>query len=108
MVARGDLAWADLGDEGGGRRPVCVVTRDSAIPVRTRLTVAPVTTTVRRLRAEVEVGPSEGLARPSVVNCDNLVTIPARALDPVPLGRLDEAKRAELDRALRFALGIRH
>jgi hypothetical protein len=29
-------------------------------------------------------------------------------LDPAPVGRLDEAKRAELDRALRHALDVRY
>jgi hypothetical protein len=29
-------------------------------------------------------------------------------LDPAPVGRLDEAKRAELDRALRYALDVRY
>ena len=29
-------------------------------------------------------------------------------LDPAPVGRLDEAKRAELDRALPYALDVRY
>jgi hypothetical protein len=34
--------------------------------------------------------------------------VPQAALDPAPLGRLDEVKRAQLDRALRYALDIRY
>lgn len=43
---------------------------------------------------------------PSVLNCDNLITIPISVLDSRPVGRLGEVKRAGLDRALRYALDI--
>jgi hypothetical protein len=43
-----------------------------------------------------------------VFSCDNLLTVPQAMLDPAPVGRLDEVRRAELDRALRYALDIRY
>jgi mRNA-degrading endonuclease toxin of MazEF toxin-antitoxin module len=43
-----------------------------------------------------------------VISCDNLVTIPQASLDHRPVGHLDEIKRSELDRALRYALDIRY
>ena len=64
--------------------------------------------TIRGIRSEVEVGPGQGLPETSVVSCDNVLTVPQRALDPVAVGHLDETKRAELDRALRYALDIRY
>ena len=36
------------------------------------------------------------------------MAVPKAALDPEPVGRLSLAKRAELDRALRFALDIEY
>jgi len=107
VVARGDVYWADLGPPAG-RRPVCILTRDAAIEVLRTATCAPITRTRRGIRSEVEVGPDEGLPEPGVVSCDNIVTIPQAVLDPRPTGRLDEVKRAELDRALRYALDIRY
>lgn len=81
-----------------------IVTRDAAIPVLANVTVAGVTGTVRDLPTEVPVGPQHGLARESVVNCDNLFTIPKRAigtrrgeLDPEALARLRDALRIALD-----------
>ncbi len=63
-----------------------------------------VTTTVRGLPAEVDVGPAHGLARDSVVNCDNLFTIPKAAvgrrrgtLAPRDVARLDDALRIALE-----------
>lgn len=107
MVARGDVIWADLGPPAG-RRPVCVLTRDAAIEVLSALTCAPITRTIRGIQSEVEVGPAEGLPEPSVISCDNLITVPAAVLDPAPAGRLDLDARVRLDRALRYALDIQY
>lgn len=107
MVARGDVIWADLG-QPAGRRPVCVLTRDAAIEVLTAVTCAPITRMIRGIQSEVEVGPAEGLPQPSVISCDNLITVPAAVLDAAPVGRLDLDTRVRLDRALRYALDIQY
>ena len=106
MVARGDIVWADLGPPAG-RRPLCVLTRDAAIDVLTAIACAPITRTVRGIRSEVEVGPEEGLPEPSVISCDNLVTVP-QSLVEEPVGRLDLDARVRLDQALRYALDIQY
>jgi len=70
------------------------------------VTCAPITRTVRGIRSEVEAGPGQGLPAVSAISCDTLLTVPQTALDPAPVGRLDEVRRAQLDRALRYALDI--
>ncbi len=87
---------------------MCVLTRDAAIAVLRTVTCAPITRTVRGIRSEVEVGREQGLPETSVISCDNVLTIPQELLDLEAVGRLDEVKRAELDRALRYALDIRY
>lgn len=105
MVARTEIYWADLGEDGG-RRPVCILTRDRVISVLDRVTCAPITPTVRGIPSEVGVGPEQGLQQDAVINCDNIVTIGKRRLDPRPVGRLDEIGRAKLDQVLRYSLDI--
>lgn len=105
MVARNEIYWADLGPPAG-RRPVCVITRDAAASVLTAITCAPITRTTRGIRSEVSIGPDEGLPETCVISCDNIITLPVEALDGEPVGQLDEIKRSELDRALRYALDI--
>jgi mRNA interferase MazF len=83
-----------------------VLTRDAAIEVLTAITCVPITRTIRGIRSEVGVGPAEGLPDPSVVSCDNLITIPMALLDPDAVGHLDLTARIKLDRALRYALAI--
>ena len=95
--------WADLGGQAG-RRPVCILTRNAAIEVLSAVTCAPVTRTIRGIRSEVEVGSGEGLPATSVINCDNLITLPRSVLHDRPVGRLSRSKRAEVDQALRYAL----
>jgi mRNA interferase MazF len=107
VVTRGEIYWADL-PEPDGRRPVCVLTRDAAIAALSRVTCAPITRTIRGIRSEVELGQAEGLPESCVASCDNVMTIAQSALDPVAVGRLSEAKRMQLDRALRYALDIRY
>ena len=58
-------------------RPVLVLTRELVRPHLRRVTVAPITSAVRGLSTEVVVGVRNGLDHDSVVNLDNVVTIPA-------------------------------
>lgn len=103
-MKRGDVYWAELGGRAG-KRPVVLISRSSAVAVRTKLTVVRVTTRVRGIPTEVALGPDEGLVEGSVANCDELTTISKRAL-LARAGSLRARKLAELDQALRFALGI--
>ena len=104
VVRRGDICWTDLGPPAG-RRPVCVLTRDAAIDVLDGLACAQVTRTIRGVASEVRVGRREGLPATSVISCDNILTVRKASLDRA-VGALDQAKRVELDRALRYALDI--
>ena len=58
-------------------RPVLVLTRELVRPRWGRVTVAPITSTIRGLSTEVPVGPANGLEHSSVVSCDDIVTVPS-------------------------------
>ncbi len=57
-----------------------ILTRELVRPHLTRVTVAPITGTIRGLSTEVPVGPRNGLEKESVVSIDNIVTIPVEVL----------------------------
>ena len=61
-------------------RPVLILTRELVRPYLGRVTVAPITGTVRGLSTELPVGGRNGLQEDSVVSLDNVVTIPVAAL----------------------------
>ncbi len=100
-MTRGEIWWAQVDK----RRPVVLVSRNEAYEVRALVIVAPVSTTVRGYCVEIKVGRREGLPRTGAVNCDWLVTIPKADLIE-RAGRLSATKLAQLDGALRFALGL--
>jgi mRNA interferase MazF len=86
-------------------RPVLVLTRELVRPYMTRVTVAPITTTVRGLSTELPVGPANGLDADGVVSCDNIVTIPAKALGR-QIGALLPAQEKGLTEAISAAFDL--
>jgi mRNA interferase MazF len=102
LVARGEVAWLELEQEG--RRPVVVLTRDEAIPQLRNIVVALVTRTVRGIDTEVELGPADGMPIECAVSLDNVRTVP-RALLTEPITRLDAARMDAICRALARASG---
>ena len=86
-------------------RPVLVLTRELVRPHLSRVTIAPITSTVRGLSTEIPVGPANGLDHPSVVSCDNVVTIPAVALGR-QIGRLLPEQEPFLTAALHLAFDL--
>jgi mRNA interferase MazF len=86
-------------------RPVLVLTRELVRPHLLRVTVAPITSTVRGLSTEVPIGPQNGLQQASVVNCDNIVTIPTSALGR-HIGYLLPAQEQALSQAIRSAFDL--
>ena len=82
-----------------------MVTRDQAIPVLRNICVAAITSTVRGLPTEVPVGREHGLRRDAVVNCDNLFTVPKRALE-TRRGSLGPEQLDGLRASLRIALDL--
>jgi mRNA interferase MazF len=87
------------------RRPVLILTRDLVRPHMSRVTVAPITTTIRGLSTEVPVGPANGLDADCVISCDNIVTVPANALGP-QIGALLLEQEDALSYAIRAAFDL--
>ncbi len=98
-----EIWWADL-PQPAGRRPVVLLSRDSAYSYLNKFLVAEITTTVRGIAQEVGLGKGEGLSNPCAVNCDNLRTVSRSALTG-KAGALPAARRLELKRAVGHALG---
>jgi mRNA interferase MazF len=86
-------------------RPVLVLTRELVRPHLNTVTVAPITTTVRGLSTEVELGTANGLEVRCVVACDHVTTIPATALGDQIGGLLDQ-QEPRLSDAIRAAFDL--
>lgn len=86
-------------------RPVLVLTREAARHSMTKVTVAPITSTVKGLSSEVRVGVQNGLDHDGVVSIDNVLTIPADHLGRT-IGFLTEDQEQRLARSIVLAFDL--
>ena len=86
-------------------RPVLVLTREIVRPHLNSVTIAPITSTVRGLSTEVQVGARNGLSRDCVVACDHVTTISVDALGE-QIGLLLEDQEPDLTEAIRAAFDL--
>ncbi len=85
-------------------RPVLILTRESAIPYLSRVTVAPITSTLRGVPSEVALGTEDGLRQPCAANLHNIMTVNQQGLGR-RLAQLSPQRMREVCAALAFALG---
>lgn len=86
-------------------RPALVLTREAARAEMTKVTVAPITTTIKGLSSEVLVGPDNGLDQDCVVALDNVITVPVNLLGRT-VGYLRAEQEAQLARAMVLAYDL--
>lgn len=102
MVTRGGVYFAEHPE--WGRRPVLVLTRDSAIPVLKRVTVASISRTVRGIPTEVVLDEDDGMPARCAVSLDNIGDM-WKSLLVEEVVVLDQRRMAEVCRSLLAAVG---
>lgn len=102
LPRRGDVWWCELPEIG--RRPVVVLSRDTAIPRLRRTLIAPCTTTVRGLVSEVVLEPAhDPVPRRCVVNLDSVESVSVGVLTE-RIGTLAGGRMHEVCAALAVAV----
>lgn len=104
-MRRGEVRWYKF-PQPNKRRPVVILTRDSALEFLGEVTVAPITTTMRDIPTEVPLTKADGMPRDCAVNLDHIQTVTRRRIGPLII-RLSADKMYLLRSALLFALGFR-
>lgn len=97
-----EIHWAEL-PAPIGRRPVVLLTRTAAYEYLTKIIVAEITTTIRNIPQEVQLGRSEGMRQRCVANLDNVHVILKSALRE-RAGAVAPSRQREIKRALGYAL----
>jgi len=103
-MKRGEVRWYRF-SQPDKKRPVVILTRDSALEFLGEVTVAPITTTVRNIPTEVLLTRADGMPRDCAVNLDHVQTVSKNRVGPL-IATLSQAKVKELRLALLFALGF--
>jgi mRNA interferase MazF len=82
------------------------LSRDAAYSVRTSITIAVITRTIRNIPVEVLLGQEDGMPAKCVVNVDVILTIPKSRLTG-RITALSVEKMAAVSRAIVFALDLK-
>jgi mRNA interferase MazF len=102
-IARGDIRLYAFAAPDK-KRPVVVLTRDSAIGYLATVTVAPISSTIRGVPSEVLLNEEDGMKAPCAVNLHNPVTVSQERLGR-RVGQLSSVRMDQVCAALRFSLG---
>jgi mRNA interferase MazF len=101
-LKRGEVRWYKF-QRPDKRRPVVILTRESALDFLGEVTIAPITSTVRDIPSEVCLTTEDGMTRDCAINLDHLQTVPRGNLGPL-VTTLSREKLHRIREALSFAL----
>ena len=101
---RGDVCWYTF-KAAHKKRPVLVLTRESAISVLNSVTIAPITSTIRSIPTELLLTKQDGVPHTCAANFDNLQTVPKSNIGD-RITRLTSRRMKEAATAVSFALGF--
>ncbi|MCU0286311.1 MAG: type II toxin-antitoxin system PemK/MazF family toxin [Acidobacteria bacterium] len=103
-MKRGEVRWYKFSNPDK-KRPVVILTRNSAIGYLGEVTIAPITSTIRDIPSEVFLSLEDGMKNDCAINLDHIQTVSKGKVDGL-ITKLSLSKLDELHKALNFALGF--
>src|SRR5688572_1008271 len=103
-MKRGEVRWYAF-SRPDKKRPVLILTRDSALEYLGEVTVAPITSTVRDIPSEVLLTNEDGMPRECAVNLDHLQTVSKGKIGAL-ITTLGASRMQQVRSSLGFALGF--
>src|SRR6266516_4393660 len=103
-MKRGEVRWYVF-SRPDKKRPVLILTRDSALQFLGEVTVAPITTTIRDIPTEVPLSRADGMPQDCAINLDHMQTVSRGRIGSL-IATLGESKLESVRPALLFALGF--
>jgi mRNA interferase MazF len=104
IMRRGEVRWYTF-QTPDKRRPVLILTRDSALSFLHSVTVAPITTTIRDIPSEVYLTRDDGLLAECAASMDNIQTVPQSRVGSL-IASLSPERMSDVNQAIAFALGL--
>jgi mRNA interferase MazF len=103
-MRRGEVRWYRFKNPDK-KRPVVILTRNSAIEYLGEVTVAPITSTIRDIPSEVLLSREDGMKHDCAINLDHIQTVSKGKIGALII-ELTSTKLIQLQQALNFALGF--
>jgi mRNA interferase MazF len=104
LIRRGEIRWYRF-SKPDKKRPVLILTRDSALEFLDEVAVAPLTSNIRDIPTEVLLTGADGLPRDCAINLDHVQTVSKARIGSV-VATLRASRMAEVRSALLFAVGF--
>lgn len=104
-MRRGEIRWYKFG-RPDKRRPVVILTRDSALEFLGEVTVAPITSRIRDIASEVLLTKEDGMDADCAINLDHVQTVSTKRIGAL-FATLAPDKMRQIRAGLLFALGFR-
>lgn len=101
-MKRGEVRWYKFSNPDK-KRPVVILTRNSAIGYLGEVTIAPITSTIRDIPSEVFLSQEDGMKNDCAINLDHIQTVSKGKVGGL-ITKLSLSKLDELHKALNFAL----
>ena len=103
-MKRGEVRWYVF-SRPDKKRPVLILTRDSALEFLGEVTVAPITSAIRNIPSEVLLTNADGMPRDCAVNLDHVQTVSKGKIGSL-ITTLSTVKIEQVRSSLVFALGF--
>jgi len=103
-MTRGEVRWYKF-TKPSKKRPIVILTRDSALEFLGEVTVAPITSAIRNIPSEVLLTKANGMPKDCAINLDHIQTVSKGKIGSL-ITTLSSEKMFELRSALLFALGF--
>lgn len=104
MMKSGEIRWYKF-KKPDKKRPVLILTRDSAVDYLGEITVAPITTTIRDIPTEVLLSKDDGMQKDCCINLDHIQTVSKGKIGSL-IATLKEQKLLQVREAILFAFGF--
>jgi len=103
-MERGEIRWYTF-KAPDKKRPVVILTRNSALKFLSEVTIAPITSTIRDIPTEVILDQQADIKTVSAINLDHVQTVSKDKVGAY-ISKLSDSKLEEIKAALLFALGF--
>lgn len=101
-MRRGEVRWYKF-PRPNKRRPVLILTRDSAITFLNEIVIAAITSSIRGIPSQVLLTRADGMPHDSVVSLDHINTVAKAKIGPL-ITTLGARRMKEVEDAIRFSL----
>jgi mRNA interferase MazF len=103
-MKRGEVRWYKF-KSPDKKRPIVILTRDAILEYLGKVTVAPITSTIRSIPSEVLLSTEDGMKNNCAINCDHIQTVSKSKVGSI-ITTLSNDKFIDLRSAICFALNV--